>query len=36
MIYPPDTRDPDRIANIGYVIVACIIIVLFLAHYALG
>jgi hypothetical protein len=35
VIYPPQSRDPDRIANILYVVGACIIIALFLAYYAL-
>jgi len=36
MIYPPLARDPNLIVDIVSVVGACIIIVLFLTHYALG
>jgi hypothetical protein len=35
VIYPPHTRDPNRIADIAYVVGACIIIVLVLAYLVL-
>jgi hypothetical protein len=35
MIYPPQSRDPNLIANVVCVVGSFIIIALFLAHYAL-
>jgi hypothetical protein len=35
MIYPPYAKDPNKAINIAYVVGSCIVIVLFLAYYAL-
>jgi hypothetical protein len=35
MIYPPQTRDPNLIANIACVVGSFVIIALFLAYHAL-